>query len=471
MTLLDQLRNAEEKLIESIPKCKIIDIDLNNNIAIHGIKLNIEHEKQSIKQKKRTLLMLPGYGFGAGAFAMCFESFAKAKRQQVMFDEIYAIDWPGTGVYRERFVPKNMINNEKNEDVTLKRLLTYAIDAIELFRKKQGMENITLLGHSLGGYLAFCYCEKYPNSSIHLILASPAGIPTYPGHRTPPITEEMWLDKKKEDLEMGKRPRTDFDKGSSNRCKLRCLFTIVSCFSPCLLIFYCIMKFFTCCSVKDKNKKEMVMMNNFSITPPITRLVSSFPCSCMRWLLIRIGGMGRYKNNGQWSNQGSKSQFAAYLHYNSTVNAYGSFSEFLYDRSMTPFSYGTFWGKESLGGNCKEIPFENGFPPKIIEKNPPYSDGRLQTFFRQKNMELEQKDFKASFMFGDADWIDCRPIMDIAREFTFVNAALNGQMILIKNSGHQVIVDAPQGFVNAVLQLCSDESKPPLNDNDVKLVV
>ena len=44
-------------------------------------------------------------------------------------------------------------------------------------------------------------------------------------------------------------------------------------------------------------------------------------------------------------------------------------------------------------------------------------------------------------------------------------------MILIKNSGHQVIVDAPQGFVNAVLQLCSDESKPPLNDNDVKLVV
>ena len=37
MTLLDQLRNVEEKLIESIPKCKIIDIDLNNNIAIHGI--------------------------------------------------------------------------------------------------------------------------------------------------------------------------------------------------------------------------------------------------------------------------------------------------------------------------------------------------------------------------------------------------------------------------------------------------
>ena len=71
MTLLDQLRNAEEKLIESIPKCKIIDIDLNNNIAIHGIKLNM-NKKQSIKQKKN----LPGYGFGAGAFAMCFESFA-----------------------------------------------------------------------------------------------------------------------------------------------------------------------------------------------------------------------------------------------------------------------------------------------------------------------------------------------------------------------------------------------------------
>ena len=33
------------------------------------------------------------------------------------------------------------------------------------------------MGHSLGAYIAVCYCEKYPNRVRQLHLASPAGVP------------------------------------------------------------------------------------------------------------------------------------------------------------------------------------------------------------------------------------------------------------------------------------------------------
>jgi pimeloyl-ACP methyl ester carboxylesterase len=32
-----------------------------------------------------------------------------------------------------------------------------------------------MVGHSFGGYLAACYCEKYPEKIEHLTLLSPAG--------------------------------------------------------------------------------------------------------------------------------------------------------------------------------------------------------------------------------------------------------------------------------------------------------
>ena len=43
-------------------------------------------------------------------------------------------------------------------------------------RVKRGLEKFTLMGHSLGGYLAVCYALKYPGRLDKLILASPVGI-------------------------------------------------------------------------------------------------------------------------------------------------------------------------------------------------------------------------------------------------------------------------------------------------------
>lgn len=56
----------------------------------------------------------------------------------------------------------------------------FFIDALEEWRKERKIERMTLLGHSLGGYMAVAYALKYPGRVNKLILASPVGIPEDP---------------------------------------------------------------------------------------------------------------------------------------------------------------------------------------------------------------------------------------------------------------------------------------------------
>lgn len=54
------------------------------------------------------------------------------------------------------------------------------IDALEEWRVKKNIKKFTLLGHSLGGYMAVAYALKYPGRLNKLVLASPVGIPEDP---------------------------------------------------------------------------------------------------------------------------------------------------------------------------------------------------------------------------------------------------------------------------------------------------
>ena len=57
---------------------------------------------------------------------------------------------------------------------------SFFIDSLEEWRQKMGLERMTLIGHSLGGYLSIAYALKYPTRVSKLILLSPAGIPRDP---------------------------------------------------------------------------------------------------------------------------------------------------------------------------------------------------------------------------------------------------------------------------------------------------
>lgn len=57
-----------------------------------------------------------------------------------------------------------------------------------------GIQNMTLFGHSLGGYLSTCYAIKHPNRINHLVLCSPVGFPEQPqpARKLPWIVDVMW---------------------------------------------------------------------------------------------------------------------------------------------------------------------------------------------------------------------------------------------------------------------------------------
>ena len=50
----------------------------------------------------------------------------------------------------------------------------------EAWRISIGLDSFVLLGHSIGGYLAVAYAERYPKRCLRLILASPVGVPEPP---------------------------------------------------------------------------------------------------------------------------------------------------------------------------------------------------------------------------------------------------------------------------------------------------
>ena len=62
--------------------------------------------------------------------------------------------------------------------------------------------------------------------------------------------------------------------------------------------------------------------------------------------------------------------------------------------------------------------------------------------------------FRASFVYGAADWVDCRLAVDVAREFPgTVNVPLGGRIARVENAGHQLMVDNPAAFARAIRTL------------------
>lgn len=120
---------------------------------------------------ENNLVMLHGYGAGLGFFYRNFEALSRAEGWK-----IYALDLLGMG--RSSRPAFKIHARDKEGKIT--EAENWFIDALEEWRVKRGLERFTLLGHSLGGYLAVAYALKYPGRLNKLILASPVGVPEDP---------------------------------------------------------------------------------------------------------------------------------------------------------------------------------------------------------------------------------------------------------------------------------------------------
>ncbi|KAL1985605.1 hypothetical protein VTN96DRAFT_7585 [Rasamsonia emersonii] len=123
------------------------------------------------EKTEHNLVILHGYGIGLGMFYKNFEPLSRAKGWR-----LYALDMLGMG--RSTRPPFKIKAKDRLEAV--KEAEDWFIDALEEWRVKRKIERFTLMGHSLGGYMAVAYALKYPGHLNKLILASPVGIPENP---------------------------------------------------------------------------------------------------------------------------------------------------------------------------------------------------------------------------------------------------------------------------------------------------
>lgn len=123
------------------------------------------------EEVEENLVMLHGYGAGLGFFYKNFEGLSRVKGWK-----LYALDMLGMG--RSSRPPFRV--HAKDQAGKITEAENWFIDALEEWRVLKKIDKFTLLGHSMGGYMAVAYALKYPGHLNKLILASPVGIPEDP---------------------------------------------------------------------------------------------------------------------------------------------------------------------------------------------------------------------------------------------------------------------------------------------------
>ncbi|KAI0393483.1 alpha/beta-hydrolase [Xylariaceae sp. FL0594] len=118
-----------------------------------------------------TLVMLHGYGAGLGFYYKNFEPLSRLRGWK-----IYALDWLGMG--NSKRPPFKISAKDPKDKIT--EAENWFVDSLEEWRKIRKLDKFTVIGHSLGGYLAISYALKYPGHINKLILASPVGVPEDP---------------------------------------------------------------------------------------------------------------------------------------------------------------------------------------------------------------------------------------------------------------------------------------------------
>lgn len=158
-------------------------VDLSTNK--HYINtLSIKSTTPSPSAPPATVL-LHGYGAGLGFYFQNFPALAKwAGRRGA---DVYALDWLGMG--RSARIPFTIKAKREDLQGRVTEAESFFVDSLEEWREKMGLESMTLVAHSLGGYFGAAYALKFPTRVHKLILLSPAGVPQGPNTTSNPARE------------------------------------------------------------------------------------------------------------------------------------------------------------------------------------------------------------------------------------------------------------------------------------------
>ncbi|XP_055679992.1 (Lyso)-N-acylphosphatidylethanolamine lipase isoform X1 [Lutzomyia longipalpis] len=167
------LRNAEKRIFSYLKNAYrgwFVDIGpvVGEADKIWTISLNSD-------SPKTPLVLLHGFGAGVGLWILNLDSFAENR-------PVYAIDILGFGRSSR---PKFACDAMKAEG--------QLVASIEEWRREMKLNEMILLGHSMGGFLAASYAISHPDRVKHLILADPWGFPDKPADYGSKYNIPVWV--------------------------------------------------------------------------------------------------------------------------------------------------------------------------------------------------------------------------------------------------------------------------------------
>ncbi|KAM4604864.1 (Lyso)-N-acylphosphatidylethanolamine lipase [Polymixia lowei] len=163
-TSMSLLKSTEAKILACIQNDLWARfVTLPNQDRIWTLTLTNKLGRKPAEQAaKSPLVMIHGFGGGVGLWIRNLDALSRSR-------PVYAFDLLGFGRSSRPTFPTDATLAEEQ-----------FVNSIELWRQSVGLENMILLGHSLGGYLASSYAIQYPSRVTHLILVDPWGFPERP---------------------------------------------------------------------------------------------------------------------------------------------------------------------------------------------------------------------------------------------------------------------------------------------------